>query len=167
MSKNYEVQGEQQQSANAFKLSIEEGNKGKNAFVSISPNGFPIETFIGLSYKGLKNYPNAIKELNQSIRYHPYKNALFVNKGTVYTNMKKFDSAILFYKQALTLTPDYKIAFMNLAANYFQLKDYKACLDCLSKTDIGSDKQLLELKQQAEYQLALQNQAKEKTVEQK
>ena len=58
--------------------------------MSLSPNGFPIEAFIGLSYKGLKKLPEAMKELDQSIRYNPYNNALFVNKGTVYTDLKKY-----------------------------------------------------------------------------
>ncbi len=167
LSKLYEAEGSQQKSANAYQLSIEEGNKGKNAFVSLSPNGFPIESFIGLSYKGLLKYPEALKEMDQSIRYNPYKNALFVNKGTVYTDMNKFDSAILFYKQAVKLTPEFDIAYFNLATNYFQLKDYKNCLENLNKTDITSRKELQALKQQAEYQLALQNQSKDKTVEQK
>ena len=164
LSKYYEAQGSQQQSANAFQLSIEEGNKGKNAFVSIAPNGYPIEAFTGLAYKGLKKYSEALKELNQSIRYNPYKSALFVNKGTVYTDMKQYDSAILFYKQALKLTPEFDIAYFNMAINYFELKDYKTCVEYFNKTDITLHKELQAIKQQAEYLLALQNQSTGKPV---
>lgn len=156
LSKLYEDQGSNQQNPNAYQLSIDEGNKGKNAFVSISPNGFPIETFIGLSYKGLKKYPEALKEMNASIKYHPYNKALYINKGTVYTVMNQFDSAIKYYNKALKLTPEFDVIYFNLGMNQFMLKDYKACLSSLSKVDIGTNKDLNNIKQQAEYQMKLQ-----------
>ncbi len=167
LAKLYEDQGSNQPSASAYQLSIEEGNKGKNAFVSISPNDFPIETFTSLSYKGLKNYPEALKEINTAIKYHPYNKALFVNKGTIYTVMNKYDSAIIYYKQALKLTPEFDLIYFNLAMNQFMLKDYKACLESLSKVDIGTNKDLLNIKQQSEAQLAMQAQSTGKPGQQK
>lgn len=165
LAKLYEDQGSKQKNPNAYQLSIEAGNKGKNAFVSISPNGFPIEAFIGLSYKGLKKHSEALKEMDQSIRYHPYNKALFVNKGTVYTDMGKYDSAIIFYKEALKLTPEFDIAYFNLAMNLFMVKDYKGCLDALNKTDLGGNKDLLNIKQQAEAQLEAEAQKINKPVQ--
>jgi tetratricopeptide (TPR) repeat protein len=164
LSKLYEDQGSKQGNGNAFQLSIDEGNKAKNAFVSISPNGFPVEAFIGLSYKGLRKYPEAMKEMDQSLRYHPYNKALLVNKGTVYSVLNKFDSAIYFYEKALKLTPEFDVIYFNLAMNRFMLKDYKGCLDALSKTDIGTNKDLLNIKQQSEAILAAQAQSAEKPV---
>lgn len=160
LSKSYEASGGYQQS-------IDEGNKAINAFASIPPNGFPVQTYMGLAYKGLKNYPAAIKEMDAAIKLHPYNKALYINKGTIYTSLGQYDTAIVYYKKALKLTPEFDIIYFNLAINYFQLKDYKSCLDYLNKTNIGTNKQLLDVKQQAEYQLALQNQSKEITVEQK
>ena len=154
LSKLYEDQGAKQQNANAYQLSIDEGNKGKNAFVSVSPNGFPIEAFIGLSYKGLKKYPEALKEMNTAINYHPYNKALLINKGTVYTVMNKYDTAIQYYNQALKLTPKFDVIYFNLAMNYFHLQKYQECLDALSKVDIGTNKDLMNIKLRAEYELS-------------
>ncbi|MEO7984281.1 MAG: O-antigen ligase family protein, partial [Bacteroidota bacterium] len=164
LSKLYEDQGSNQGNAAAYQLSIEEGNKAKNKFVSISPNDFPVETFTGLSYKGLKKYPEALKEMNEAIRLHPYNKALLINKGTVYTVMNKYDSAIYYYHQALKLTPEFDVIYYNLAMNYFMLKDYKGCLEALSKVDIRNNRDLLNIKQQSEAILAAQAQSANKPV---
>jgi len=164
LSKLYEDQGSKQGNGNAYQLSISEGNKAKNAFVSISPNGFPVEAFIGLSYKGLNKYPEALKEMDQSLRYHPYNKALLINKGTVYTVMNKYDSAIMFYNQALKLTPEFEVIFYNLGMNYYMLKDYKNCLNALSKVDVSGNQSLLNIKQQAASILAAQAQETGKPV---
>jgi O-antigen ligase len=165
LSKLYEDQGVKQQNANAFQLSIEEGNKGKNAFVSVSPNGFPIEAFIGLSYKGLKKYPEALKEMSTAINYHPYNKALLINKGTVYTVMNKYDTAIQYYNRALKLTPKFDVIYFNLAMNYFHLQKYQECLDALSKVDIGTNKDLINIKLRAEYELSLKPPANDKPAQ--
>jgi O-antigen ligase len=165
LSKLYEDQGAKQQNANAYQLSIEEGNKGKNAFVSVSPNGFPIEAFIGLSYKGLKKYPEALKEMSTAINYHPYNKALLINKGTVYTVMNKYDTAIQYYNQALKLTPKFDVIYFNLAMNYFQLQKYQECLDALSKADIGTNKDLMNIKLRAEYELSIKPPSNDKAVQ--
>ncbi|MBC7873184.1 MAG: O-antigen ligase family protein [Ferruginibacter sp.] len=146
----------------SYQLAIDEGNKAKSSFVTIAPNGFPVETYISLSYKALKNYPVAIKEMDAAIKHHPYNKALYVNKGTIYTDLAKYDTAIMFYKKALVLTPKFDIIYFNLAANYFQVKDYKACLDALNKVNIDGYPQLKMIKQEAEARLAAEEQLKPK-----
>lgn len=142
-----------------YPQAIREGNKAKNAFVNLPPNGFPVEAYVGLSQKQLKNYPEALKEMDASIKLSPYNKALYVNKGTVYTDMSKFDSAIIYFKKGLELTPKMDIIYFNLAVNYFQLKDYKSCLEMLNKADISKEASLVTLKQQVE---AMLNQQKPK-----
>ena len=70
--------------------------------------------------------------------------------------MNQFDSAIKYYNKALKLTPEFDVIYFNLGMNQFMLKDYKACLSSLSKVDIGTNKDLNNIKQQAEYQMKLQ-----------
>lgn len=146
------------ENAKMFPQSVEEANKGKNAFVSIATNGFPIETYSGLSYKELKDYPAALREFNKGLEYHPYNKALYINIGTVYTVMNKYDTAIQYYNKALALTPEFDVCYFNLAMNYFMLKDYKKCLEMLNKTEIGDNKDLRNIKMQAEAMVAQQSQ---------
>ncbi len=151
LSKKYEETG-------AFQQAIEEGNKGRSSLVSIPPNGFPIQTYIGLAQKGLKNYPAAFKEMEEAIKLHPYNKALFINKGTIFSDMAQYDSAIKYYNYSLSLTPAFDIIYFNLALSYYQLKNYKAVVEMLNKTDIGNNQQLLNIKQESERQVAAQNQ---------
>lgn len=141
-----------------FQQSIEEGEKAKSALISLDPEGFPVENFVALSFKDMKNYPQALKEFDAGIRYHPYNKILYINKGTVYTEMHQFDTAIVYYKKALALTPEFDVIYQNLGANYFYLGDYKTCLEYMDKYDLKGNKGLISIRQEASGRLALQNQ---------
>lgn len=136
-----------------YQQSVIEGNKGKNSFVTIPPNGFPIEAYVGLSQKGLKNTTEALKEMDVALKYHPYNKALYVNKGTVYTDMGQYDSAIKYYNLALKLTPEMDIIFLNLAANYYQEKKYDKSLEMLKRADLTEYPTMATMKQQLEKML--------------
>lgn len=146
----YVIRSKSLEEQKIYDQSIIDGNKGKNKFVTIAPNGFPIEAYVGLSHKGLKNFPEALKEMREGLKYQPYNKALYVNIGTTYTDMGKHDSAIKYYDLALRLTPKMDIIFFNKAASLYMLKDYKGALDALKKADLTGYPNMQSMKTQLE-----------------
>jgi O-antigen ligase len=146
----YVIRSKSLEEQKIYQQSVEDGLNGKNKFVNIAPNGFPIEAYLGLSYKGLKNYPEALKEMQEGLKLHPYNKALYVNIGTTFTDMGQHDSAIKYYDKALELTPKMDIIFFNKAASQYMLKDYRGSLETLNKADLTGYPNMETMKKQLE-----------------
>ena len=134
---------------------IDEVESGKTAFVSIDLIGKSLELYSMLAYKELKDYDNALKEAGTARKYNPNSSMVYNNVGAIYTGMKKYDSAIINYLHAIELAPHYDMSYKNLAVNYFQLGNYAACLDALSKVwgNIQDDSYLTNLFNEAKKRL--------------
>lgn len=129
---------------------IKEVKAAKSSFVTLDPNGSPLENVSAVAYKELKDYPNALKELEIAKKYNPNSSRIYNNMGTVYTDMNDFNNAILAYQQALRFTPKFDVIYKNLAVNYFQLGNDSACISALKNVDLKGDQYLIGLLQEAE-----------------
>lgn len=133
---------------------LREADAGKSTFVTLDPIGNPAENMSAMAYMDLKDYTNALKEINTAKRYNPNSARIFNNMGTIYTEMKDFPNAVKAYQQALHFAPDYDIIYRNLAVNYFQLGNDSACIAALSKANIGTDPYLTGLLNESKKRLA-------------
>lgn len=118
---------------------IDVAEAGKNSFVTVDPNGYPLEVRTGNAYHELKNYQLALREMEKALKYNPYSATIYTNMGTIYTDMKLYMKAIECYEKALRINPAYDIALKNLAVNYFETGNYSECIKTLYKVDIKND----------------------------
>jgi tetratricopeptide (TPR) repeat protein len=118
-----------------YEEELDEAETGKTNFVTISPEGMPLEVRSSIAYKELKDYKNALKEILQAKSYNPNSAMIYNNMGTIYTEIKDFNNAIKSYQQALKLSPKSDIALKNLAVNYFNTENYSACIQTLYKIE--------------------------------
>jgi tetratricopeptide (TPR) repeat protein len=135
--------------ANRYNEMITEAANGQNIFVTIDPNGYPLESKTGTAYKELKNYDKAIIAFNKALKLNPNSPMIYNNLGTIYTEMNQFEKAIVFYEKALTLAPEFDIVLKNLAVNYFNTANYSACINALNKVDVAGDIYLIDLMNEA------------------
>ena len=132
-----------------YREAIEEVEAGKNAFITTDISGAPIEIFSTGSYKELKNYDLAFKEIRRAAKYNPNDAKVYNEWGTIYSDQKQFDKAIELYNKALKLTPEFDIVLKNLAVAYYFAGNYAGCIETLDKIKIEGDKYLMELLSEA------------------
>ena len=140
-----------------YEEELDEAETGKTNFVTISPEGMPLEVRSSIAYKELKDYKNALKEILQAKSYNPNSAMIYNNMGTIYTEMKEYNKAIENYLKALKLAPKMDITLKNLAINYFNTGNYSATIEALNKVeDKEQDSTLLNnLLNEAKRRLAL------------
>jgi Flp pilus assembly protein TadD len=73
-----------------------------------------IRTHLGLVYYAQGRYPDAIAELQESVRRHPTEAEAHNNLGVVYARVGQLDKAATSYREALRLKPDYDAPRQNL-----------------------------------------------------
>jgi len=140
---------------------LEEAEAAKNAFNTLDPVGNSVETYSGIAYKATKNYDKALKELKIALKYHPNSYKVYNTIGTVYTEMEQFEEAIKYYNLGLKLVPKAKEGLYNLALNYYNVKNYKGCIDALNKVENEEwkkDQFLVDIYNESTRQLSLQPQ---------
>ncbi|HMJ48436.1 MAG TPA: O-antigen ligase family protein [Ferruginibacter sp.] len=136
---------------------IDAAEAGKSAFVTIDPNGYPIELRTGNAYHELKNWTLALSEMQQGLKYNPNSANIYINMGTVYTDMKLYTKAIECYEKAVKITPGSEIALKNLAVNYYETANYAGCIKVLEKLEISNDTFLTGLLNQAKEKVKVKN----------
>lgn len=112
---------------------IKETEAAKNYFVSLDPNGKPVEVYSSIAYKAAKNYELALKEAATAQQYHPNSFMIYNNTGNIYSAMLQYDKAVENYEHALQLAPNSYNTLFNLAVNYFALQNYSACIETMNK----------------------------------
>jgi tetratricopeptide (TPR) repeat protein len=124
-----------------FQEMADEAKSGKNLYVTLGGDvGISMELKRAIALKELKQYEQALKEINIAKRYHPNSAAVWNTEGTIYTDLKQYEKAIFSYQQAAKITPQYDIVLKNLGMNYFLLNNYDACISELEKIkDLQSD----------------------------
>lgn len=133
---NYEVHmnlAAAHEKAGNYNQVIAEVESGKSTWVTIDPEGKPIQFLSSIAYKNLKDYQKALSEGGIARKYSPHSAIILNNLGTVYTDMSQFDKAIDYYKKALELTPAFESVLKNLAVNYYQVGNYNACIETIEK----------------------------------
>ena len=112
---------------------LTEVEAGKNSLVTVDPEGKPIEIRSSIAYKELKDYNNALIEINKAKKYNPNSAMIYNNTGIIYTEMGDYNKAIENYLKALELAPKMDIALKNLAVNYFNTGNYQGTIETLNK----------------------------------
>lgn len=78
---------------------------------------------IGYSYDKLKDYSNAIKFYQKSIKVKPSA-AAYGSLANVYDEQKNYKKAVEFYNKELSLEPDSSVAYISLFDLYQRMKAY-------------------------------------------
>ena len=118
---------------------------GKNTWVNVDQLGLSLEAKDGIAYRGQKNYPQALEQMNIALTLNPNSAMVYNNLGTIYTEMADYKKAIENYEKALKLTPDFEIVKKNLAFNYFNVGNYKGTIKTLEGVKINDDEFLVNL----------------------
>src|SRR5436190_501565 len=140
---------------------LEEAEAAKNSFNTLDPIGNSVEIYSGIAYKATKNYDKALKELKVALKYHPNSYKVYNTIGTVYTEMEQFEEAIKYYNLGLKFAPKAKEGLFNLALNYYNVKNYKGCIDALNRVENEEwkkDQFLVSIYNESSRQLSLQPQ---------
>ena len=86
---------------------------------------------LGLSYRHLYKYDQAIEFLNKSIEEDPQNHEAYVLRGVVFRVQKKYTEAAQSYNQALQLKPDNAELHTSLGALHIFQKDYAKAIEHL------------------------------------
>lgn len=141
------------ENAGQYNEELIEVEKGKSTWITLDNEGKTLEMRSGLAFKALRMFPQAIKELEQSLIYNPNYPATWVNIGTVYTEMKNYKTAIEYYEKAVNYAPEFQIAKLNLAVNYYEVGKYKEAVQILEKIDFKKYPDLVDLLSSAKTKL--------------
>lgn len=131
-------------------------NAGKNKWINVDQLGQSLEARNGIAYRGQKNYPMALQQMQVAMKYNPNSAMVYNNLGTIYTEMQDFKTAITYYERALLLTPDFDIVKKNLAYNYYSVGNFKAAIKTLEKVNIEGDEFLVNMLADAKNKAATQ-----------
>lgn len=135
---------------------IAEVEAGKTEWVTVDPEGKPIEIHSIIAYKNLKDYNKALAEGKLARKYNPNSALILNNIGTIYTDMEEYDKAIENYTRALQLAPSFGPALKNLATNYYLVGNYADCIQILEKVNIEGDEILTSVMNDAKKRLPAQ-----------
>ncbi len=136
---------------------LQEATAGMNNFITLGLEiGVSLELKAAIALKELKEYDKALKEISIAKKYNPYSANVYSTEGTIYTDMGQFDRAIQSYEKGLSIVPQHDIILKNLSVNYFNVENYKGCIDVLNKIQINGDEYLLNLLAEAKKRLATQ-----------
>ncbi len=91
---------------------------------------FPLEEKSKIEAK-LKNYKQAIADIDTLIRHHPQDATLYDDLAQIKNSAGDYHGAILAANNAVKLSSD--LPFFNLGYSYYQLKDYKVAIDNFNK----------------------------------
>lgn len=135
------------ENAGQYAEMIRELDKGKSAFVTGTPDvGAPIELKTAIAFKELKQYENAMREIDKAWIYHPNSAAVWNTLGTIRTELGQFDKALIAYERARQIAPHYDVVLKNLAINLYNLQRYKDCYNVLKEVDVTADNVLSQVK---------------------
>ncbi len=140
-------------SENKFEEVIQEVEAAKSKFVTLDPDGEPLEIHSSAAFIALKNYPKALEEIQIAKNYHPNNSRIYTTMGVAYASLKQYDDAINAYLHALKLTPHYLTAIRNLGVIYFYTARYADCISILDKPYFQNDQYIKSLVSEARIQL--------------
>jgi len=82
-------------------------------------------------YDGLKQYDNAMKDIEIAEKQAPDKALVYCKKGNIYLHQNKFEEAIKLYTKSIQMNKYLIEPFNKRAQAYFMIKEYeKAIADC-------------------------------------
>ncbi|HEX7903307.1 MAG TPA: O-antigen ligase family protein [Chitinophagaceae bacterium] len=119
---------------------LDEVEAGKSNLITLGPDvGTSLQVRSSEAYRQLKEMDKALAEIKIARQYHPNSSRVYNIMGTIYTDMGQFDKAIEAYQQGLKITPQYPILLKNLAVNYFDAKNFPACIATIGKMEKDAD----------------------------
>ncbi len=96
-------------------------------------NNHSIFNNLGVCYKELKKYPEALNNFKNAIKIKPNYAEVYNNIGIVYKSIENFTEAIFNYKKAIQLKPDYAEAYNNLGIIYLDKEEYDEAKNLFEK----------------------------------
>ena len=90
------------------------------------------------AFAELKQYENAIQDLNITLQIDPTYTNAYINRGLAFNNLKQFDKALEDYTRAIELDPDSALAFGNRSLVNYDLMQYEKTIeDCNKAIEIN------------------------------
>lgn len=93
--------------------------------VLISRESFDLHTNMGVELAQRRQYTEAEKHLETSVRLAPYNYVNYNNLGLIYWRQKKYDKAHESFEKSLSEMKKFYGAYINLTRMYFSLNDFK------------------------------------------
>ena len=87
----------------------------------------------GVAKAQLKQYSEAIADLDKAIELDPNLAPAYMNLGTVKDKIKKYSEAVVDYNKAIERDPNYALAYMNRGIAKAELKEYSEAIADLDK----------------------------------
>lgn len=107
---------------NQSQLEISEGHFKKA--ISLDPEFAIGHGNLGLVYKALSQYQDALSAFQTAIDLDPKYKKPYLNIGSTYLDQKEYDRALEYYQKALEIDPDYALAYYAIGDFYFRQKKY-------------------------------------------
>lgn len=101
--------------------------------LTLLPNNPHFHDNLGISYKALKNYSQAIYHLKAAIKIdYKFSNSLF-HLGNLYMELCQWSEAIKYYRMCIDQNPNNSTSYNNLCSAYLQVGRPKLALKCIQK----------------------------------
>lgn len=109
-------------SYNQSQLEISAGHFKKA--LSLDPEFAIGHNNLGLIYKALNQYQDALSAFQTAIDLDPKYKKPYLNMGSTYLDKKEYDRALEYYQKALEIDPNYALAYYAIGDFYFRQKKY-------------------------------------------
>ena len=116
-----------------WQKAISEGQKAKNGFRNIEPEGMPVDCVIAQAYSNSGDNKTAIAYFNSALLAHPYNFIVLNNLGKSYFLSGDVQNAKTYFEKALTYLPTFTESLVNLASVEYTLKHKRKAYNLLLK----------------------------------
>lgn len=103
------------------------------AFLEIAPEDAGAWNNLGVCYKGMKNFAEAVWALNKALRFDRNLVSAHSNLGEIHDEQGDFSQAARDYQKVISLRPRYLPAYLNLSRAHFRQKEYTQALDAIER----------------------------------
>jgi len=115
-----------------------QGNiNGSNRFLKAAIGHWPwnerIHLLLAGNYAAQGNHPEAVRQYERVLRFHPYNFNAMLNAGFSCMEMGKTDEAERYFKKGLSILPDSPKAYNNLGCLYLKHKEYNRAIQCFKR----------------------------------
>ena len=112
----------------------EAATKADHFWYSVDPAIIPFSWFEGLGYYMEADYTNALGRFAKAYELNPYNFHVINNYASTLVQEGHYEKAVELYLKALAINPKFEDAMFNISYSYFQLNQFKAAKEWVSKT---------------------------------
>ncbi len=129
-----------------YSMAIEVASKTKTSWVTLGPNGDPIEVLTAQAFSEMGLYNKAIEEGLLAKQYHPNNYKVEYLLGQAYFKIGDFKNAEKVFSSGLRLVPLHAPSHYYIARILFEQQKYTECLQYIERLPISLDKNLQSLR---------------------